>query len=156
MATWTRWRDVWAGLLIAGIGVGAAFIGRGYGIGTLTHMGPGFFPVALGVLLTGIGLIMAAGRLFFARQDEDEVEFARPDWRGWICIVLGVVSFIALAESTGLIAATFACVFISALGDRTNTLREASLLAAGITVFAVAVFSYALQLPLPLFRLASL
>ncbi len=48
--------------------------------------------------------------------------------------------------------ATFALVFISALGDRQHTLRSAALLAAGVTVLGVAVFSWALQLQFPLFR----
>ncbi|MCJ9713295.1 tripartite tricarboxylate transporter TctB family protein, partial [Bordetella hinzii] len=48
--------------------------------------------------------------------------------------------------------ATFAIVFISALGDRTNTLKQALLLSVSMCVIAVVVFWWALQLQLPLFR----
>jgi hypothetical protein len=48
----------------------------------------------------------------------------------------------------GFIPATFACVYVSALGDRTATWKSALVLAAVVTVFGVAV----LQIPMPLFR----
>ena len=47
--------------------------------------------------------------------------------------------------------ASFAAVFISALGDRRNTWRSAAALAAGLTVLGVVVFHYGLHLLLPLF-----
>ena len=47
--------------------------------------------------------------------------------------------------------ATFAAVFISALGDRTNSVRDAALLAAGITIAGVLIFSLGLKLSFPLF-----
>ena len=52
----------------------------------------------------------------------------------------------------GLLPATFAIVFISALGDRKNTIKQAFVLSLGMSVIAVVVFWWALQLQLPLFR----
>ena len=49
----------------------------------------------------------------------------------------------------GLIAGRFACVFVSALGDRTATWKSALVLAAIVTVFGVTLFSYLLQVPMP-------
>ena len=43
-------------------------------------------------------------------------------------------------------------MFISALGDRDNTLREALLLALAMMAIAVVVFWWALSLQLPLFQ----
>ena len=51
--------------------------------------------------------------------------------------------------------ATFACVFVSALGDRTATLKSSLVLAAGVTVFGVLLFSYLLKVPFPIFRWAA-
>ena len=48
--------------------------------------------------------------------------------------------------------ATFAIVFISALGDRRNTVKSAFLLAAAMVVVCLIVFSWGLQLQFPLFR----
>ena len=52
----------------------------------------------------------------------------------------------------GMIPAIFACVFISALGDRTATWKSSFLLAALITTFGVALFSYVLQIPMPVLQ----
>ena len=60
--------------------------------------------------------------------------------------------FLLLGEYGGLLPATFAIVFISALVDRDNTLREAFLLALAMMVIAVVVFWWALSLQLPLFQ----
>ena len=52
----------------------------------------------------------------------------------------------------GLAPATFACVFVSAMGDRSATWKSAFLLALGITVFGVALFVYVLKVPFPIFK----
>ena len=49
-------RDVWAGLVFVAIGLVALIQVRRYPIGTLTAMGPGYFPLILSVLLVGLGL----------------------------------------------------------------------------------------------------
>ena len=56
---------------------------------------------------------------------------------GWVCIILGPVFFIVFGRFFGLLPATFACVFVSALGDRDTTLRGATILSAGVTVFGM-------------------
>ena len=46
------------------LGLGAILQGRNYSIGTLSRMGPGFFPVALGVILAlaGVAIAISASR----------------------------------------------------------------------------------------------
>jgi hypothetical protein len=75
-----------------------------------------------------------------------------PEWRGWLCILGGVISFAFVGNHGGLLPATFACVFISAMGDRSNTVKTAALLASAMTVFCLIVFHFALSLQLPLFQ----
>ena len=75
-----------------------------------------------------------------------------PDIRGGICIILGILAFLLFGEYGGLLPATFAIVFISALGDRDNTLTEALLLSLAMSFIAVVVFWWALKLQLPLFQ----
>ncbi|KIQ30549.1 tripartite tricarboxylate transporter TctB [Variovorax paradoxus] len=138
------------------IGLAAVYAGVGYRVGELAHMGPGFFPVALGGLLALTGLLIALS----ARGEEPASSEAAshghptgmPDLRGGICIIVGILSFLLLGEYGGLLPATFAIVFISALGDRDNTLTEALLLALAMCFIAVVVFWWALKLQLPLFQ----
>lgn len=75
-----------------------------------------------------------------------------PDMRGSACILLGILAFLLLGHYGGLLPATFAIVFISALGDRKNTIKQAILLSVAMSAIAVVVFWWALQLQLPLFR----
>ena len=155
-ASWAR--DFAAGCLVAVIGVGAAWIGEGYGVGTLRQMQPGFFPVAVGAILATIGLALAIGALK-RRAREPGVEtkiLENPDWRGWGFIIAGVLAFLGLGHHGGLAPASFACVFIASLGDRTTTWKQALALAAAIAVTGSIVFSILLKVQMPIFGWASL
>ena len=141
-----------AGTVILAVGVGASIESVHYRIGSPTRMGPGFFPVMLAGALIVLSLAIAVSRDVERWEDgaqEDGAQSA-PDVRGWACIIAGMISFIVLAEPTGLAPAAFLTVFVSALGDRRSTIKRAALLAAGITAFAVLLFGYALQLQLPI------
>lgn len=146
-----RKKDVYAGLAMILLGGLAAVYAAQEEVGSLWHMGPGFFPVALGALLALIGL-MTIAVAWASAPGSGLIAFGRMEWRGWGCILAAPVAFIAAGELFGLAAATFLCVFIAALGERTATLRASATLAAGITVFGVLLFAYALKIPFPLFR----
>ncbi|HCW20683.1 tripartite tricarboxylate transporter TctB family protein [Achromobacter sp.] len=148
-------KDYYGGALMVLIGLGAIYGGTDYHIGTLSHMGPGFFPAALGGLLALTGVLIAMS----ARSGEatppapgDGHAHGLPDFRGSACILLGTLAFLLLGRYGGLLPATFAIVFISALGDRKNTIKQAILLSLAMSAIAVVVFWWALQLQLPLFR----
>ena len=130
--------------------IGLAALGGGlrYRVGTLERMGPGFFPAAVGAILAlvGVAIVLSAERAPGAPSVP-----ARPEWRGWGCIAGGILAFIVLGAHGGLIPATFAIVFISALGDRRNTPGQAFWLALAMVAIAVVVFKRALHLGLPLF-----
>jgi len=116
--------------------------------GTLRNMGPGYVPVALGVILFALGITIVI--LGSKSTDESPIILDHPEWRGWLCILAGGASFIVLASYTGMLLASFFCVFISALGDRTASLRGATALSAGVTIFGVMLFHYLLKVPMPL------
>jgi hypothetical protein len=143
-------RDYYAGMLMVLVGLGAIYNGIRYSIGSLVQMGPGFFPVSIGaaLVLTGVGIAALAA---YSPQRQGEKKLA-PEFKAW-CFILGsIVAFIVLGRHGGLVPATFAVVFISALGDRENTVWRALLLAAGMTVLCVIVFWWALSLQFPLFQ----
>jgi putative Ca2+/H+ antiporter (TMEM165/GDT1 family) len=132
------------------LGAGAAITGSSYEMGSLTRMGPGFFPTALGVLLAFVGFLIAGSASYGETADDVHTPSAPADWRGWICIISGALLFIVFAAHGGLLLATFSCVFVAALGDRTNTWKQALLLAAGVSVFGILVFAYALRVQIPI------
>jgi hypothetical protein len=145
----TNKRDLFGGCVIALFGVVGVFEGYRLGAGTLSKMGPGYVPMALGFILVGLGILMAANQADPGLRSE--VIFEQPEWRGWLCIIAGVASFIVLGQYAGLVPAAFFSVFISALGDRTATLKGAIILSACTTLFGVVLFHYLLSISIPLF-----
>jgi len=142
-------RDLGSGALIFAIGAGATLLGLQYPIGTLADIGPGLFPTTIGILLAVTGLVIGATRLEVHYKSSDNA----PDWRGWGCIVGGTLAFAVLGLYFGLAVASFAIVFISALGDRNNSIPQAAMLAVAMVVVSIVVFWWALQLQMPLFKL---
>jgi hypothetical protein len=144
-------RDFYAGGLIAVLGAAVALQSTRYDLGTMTQMGPGMFPLILGVILTVIGALIFGGALATPAGDE-RILPEQKQWRGWACVLAGPILFIVFGEFFGMVPATFVCVFVSALGDRDSTLKSSASLAAGVTFFGCLLFSYLLQLPFPIFR----
>jgi hypothetical protein len=144
-----RMKDFVGGTLVLLIGIGAMVQGRTYSIGTLNHMGPGYFPVALGAILAGIGGVMLIAA--YLSQTGETAEQKPPQWRGWLCIILGVVAFPIVGKYGGFVPATFTIVFISALGEPENTLRGIVTLALVMVAFCIGVFWWGLNIQFPLF-----
>ncbi|CAN7767664.1 tripartite tricarboxylate transporter TctB family protein [Caballeronia sp. LjRoot31] len=145
-------REYYGGVLMLLIGLGAAWMGFQYRMGDLRSMGPGFFPVSVGAILALLGMLiaMSAGARQQAEAEADDAPL-RPEWRGWFCIMLSIAAFVVIGRFGGLLPATFAIVFIAALGDRQNTLRSAAILALAMCAICVVVFWWALKLQFPLF-----
>ena len=148
-------KDVWGGLLMVAIGGGVTWQAAQYRIGTLRAMGPGYFPLALGVILIGAGIVITANAcLAYRSMAEARADTPRraPQWKAWGLISFSIVAFVVAAEYLGLVPAAFAVVFIAAIGDHGNSWKASALLALGIVAIAVVVFWWGLQVQLPLFR----
>jgi hypothetical protein len=143
-------RDFYAGGLMILFGLGIALKGSTYRLGSLMHMGPGFFPTSLGVLLVLIGIAIAAAAVGTSDADESILP-ANPQWWAWACILSSPVLFIIFGRYFGMAPGTFACVFIAALGDRNATWKSTIILSTVVTVFGCGLFSYFLQVPMPIF-----
>jgi hypothetical protein len=151
-------KDHLGGLLLIVLGAAVLVLGLSYKMGNLNRMGAGYIPVVLGVLLMGVGLtigITAAppGKRAMVNPLPGHGAHGNGiDVRGWLCILGGVVAFVLLGTYGGLVPAAFASVFISAMGDRNNTLKSAAILGVALTVFGLLVFHFGLQLQLPMFQ----
>jgi hypothetical protein len=151
ITTLFRKRDFYAGTLMIALGCAVILQARTYTLGTLMHMGPGFFPLILGVVMTLLGVLIL-GMAVSEGPEPDRILPERPEWWAWFCILSSPVLFIFCGLHGGMAPATFACVFIAALGDRTATIKSSFLLAAGITVFGVILFAYVLKIPFQVVR----
>lgn len=159
MTAHKRWKKDYSGaVLLVALGVTVVIFGLGYRVGSPSRMGAGFVPVVLGGLMVLIGLAIGLTALVPEPEKSDPVAQIThptrggPEWRAWLCILGGVLAFVVLGEYGGLVPAIFASVFVSAMGDRENTVKGAALLGAGLCTFGVVVFHYGLQLQLPLFH----
>jgi putative tricarboxylic transport membrane protein len=148
-----RKRDFYAGGLMLLLGLGVAIKGSTYRAGTLMHMGPGFLPTALGIILVLLGIAIAvAGMAPDPTHEEDQsILPPEPQWKAWFCILMSPVCFIFFGRYFGMAPATFMCVFVAALGDKAATWRGTVILATVVTIFGVGLFSYFLQVPMPIF-----
>lgn len=156
----TKRRDTYSALLMILIGIGTTWSSVGYHVGTLARMGAGYFPILLGAVLTFLGLLMFVTPTYVEEVDESDqdagpaqTDAAKPGHlRPWLATVAGMLAFIVLGKYGGLVPATFVLIFVSAQGDRANSVKASLALAAGVTASAVAIFYYGMQMQFPLFN----
>jgi hypothetical protein len=145
-----RKRDFYAGSLMIVFGLVMALKGPSYRLGTLMHMGPGFLPTVLGVILIILGLMIIGSAAITPESDDERILPVHREWWAWGCILAGPLAFMFFGAYGGMIPGTFACVFIAALGDRDATYLSSFVLAAVITTFGVSLFHFILQIPMPM------
>ena len=138
-------KDFWAGAMLIATGVAAVAIAGGYPIGTAVRMGPGYFPIVLGVILTlfGLGLLMRGLR------------GGEPISGGWsaralIVLPLAFVLFGFLMDRAGFIPALVVLIFGSALASDQFDFKEVVLLTIALTALSAGIFIWGLGLPYPL------
>ena len=138
-------KDFWAGLFFVAIALGFIGLSRQYGMGNMHRMGPALFPTLVGVLLAGLGLLIAL-RSFAADGPPVPRFHARP-----IVISLIAISLFAAALAYGgLIAAVAVLVIVSAVASRESKPVETAALVVVLIAFSVAVFVWLLGLPIPI------
>jgi hypothetical protein len=148
-------KDFFSGLMFMGVGVAFAWGASSYTIGTGARMGPGYFPLALGVLLVILGSVITFKALVVETFDGERIgAFA---WRPLIFIILANLVFGALIGGLpsihlppmGLIAGIYALTFIACLaGDKFN-LKEAIVLGTILAIMSYFAFIKLLNLQFP-------
>ena len=141
-----RDRDVLSGVFFMALGAGALWQGQRYQFGTLTDMGPGYFPVVLGALLLLFGLIaLLGGVLSRARVPVPTVQI-----RPLLAVTASTIAFALLLDRIGLIFTVFvSSLLASAARPRVLSLPNlalALLLAGACTL----VFIHLLGVPMRL------
>jgi hypothetical protein len=140
-------QDFFAGLMFIAFGVVAVVISlQNYPLGRSFNMGPGYFPLLLGGILTVFGVyVMLRGLLTGAKIEG--VWGIRP----LVLVTLGIVAFGFLMERMGMVPALVALFFVSALGGREFKAKEVLILTAIMTAMSWGIFIFGLQMPFRLF-----
>lgn len=116
-------------------------------VGTTFNMGPGYFPLALGVLLVVLGLLVVGEGLRAAE--------ARPigliPWRAALLIGVALLFFGLTVRGLGLLPALFVAVLLAAFAAGRTSLKMVFGITVGLTALCLVIFVVALRLPLQLF-----
>lgn len=140
-------RDSLAGLLFLAAGLSGSYLASAYPLGNAMRMGPGYFPLLLGMVLAVLGGTLLLRGLRFGADREGLA--GSLSWRPALCVVAGVIAFALLAQEQGLLLATMVLTVLSGLARRGARVPELLGLSAALAVFGVTVFSFGLGLPLP-------
>jgi Tripartite tricarboxylate transporter TctB family len=138
-------KDFWSGIMFLAFAAVAMLVARGYSLGSAGRMGPGYFPMLLGGVLGLLGLVLVARSLFVDGERMTRLQLAP-----LLMIALGVALFGMSIERLGLIAALMVVTAMAAFASRDSRPVEVAALALVLAAFSVAVFVYALRLPLPI------
>jgi hypothetical protein len=148
-------KDFFSGLLFIVVGVAFAWGATNYKVGDAARMGPGYFPLMLGVLMAIVGIAVTFSAMVVETEDGDKVgKFA---WKPLFFIILSNLMFGVLLGGLpsiglpymGMIAAIIALTFIAALAGEEFKFKEVLILAVILAVSCYLTFIVALKLQFP-------
>jgi Tripartite tricarboxylate transporter TctB family len=142
----TNLRDLAAGALFVAIGsffALSAFLNLS--IGSAFSMGPGYFPILLGLILIGLGVAIAVTALTAPAAPLGPVS-----WRGVGLVTASIVFFALTVRGLGMAPSLGGATILAALSTDRNSPLVAILLSLCLTAFCILVFVVALRLPYPI------
>lgn len=147
-------KDFVSGLMFTAVGIAFATGSTSFQIGGAARMGPGYFPLLLGLVLTALGLLVTAQALRSSAAIEKIDSIA---WRPLIFILSANLVFGALLVGLpsiglppfGLIVAIYALVIIAGYARSGHRLKESLVLATVLAAGSYGAFVYALNLQFP-------
>ena len=102
-------KDFWAGVMFCGFAAVALFAARGYSLGSAGRMGPGYFPLLLGVVLAGLGGILIVRSVVIDGEPLPRLRVLP------LAIIAGAVCLFGLAiEPLGLVVSLAILIVLSA------------------------------------------
>jgi hypothetical protein len=145
-------KDFFSGLMFMGVGTAFAWGATTYTIGEGARMGPGYFPLMLGVLLTALGAFILFESLVV--QTEDGEKIGAWAWRPLVFIIaanllfgvlLGGLPSIGL-PAMGMILAIYGLTIVSALASDEFDLKEVLILGTILSIGSYLAFIVLLKL----------
>lgn len=138
------YHDLWGGAAMTAIGAAVALYCLGnYDFGTMRQMGAGFFPVVLGIILAGLGLLIAIPAWFRAGE---AAPFAAFD----AALVLAAIAIFGFGLTRlGLVTSTASAVLIASLAAPRAGWLWRIVMTLVITVLTWLIFKQGLQMTMP-------
>lgn len=142
----TNAKNFATGIIFIGISIFFGVVGAQYPLGTAFRMGPGFFPVALSLLLALLGIIVLVSG-FTTRG----TSFGTIPWLGMTLVLGAPVIFGTTVRTIGIVPAVAIVVFLGTTATRSVSVLNGLITSAVISAFCYLIFVRALGLQLSAF-----
>jgi len=148
-------KDFFSGLLFIVVGGSFAYGASTYQVGTGARMGPGYFPLLLGIILALMGVVVAVRAFMTGTPGGDRIGAIA--WRPLFLVLSANVAFGALMIGVpaigipqfGLVVAIFALVTIASFAAERFIVKEVLVLSVILSVGSYAAFVKLLGLQFP-------
>ncbi len=148
-------KDFFSGLMFMGVGLAFAWGASTYNVGEGSRMGPGYFPLVLGILLAAIGAFTIFESMVVETEDGEPI--GRVSWKPVVFVIGANVVFGILLgglprlgiPSFGLIVGIYALVFVASLAGEEFNWKEVIVLATILAVGSYLAFVLLLKLQFP-------
>lgn len=148
-------KDFFSGLMFMGVGVAFAWGATTYSVGTGARMGPGYFPLMLGVLMAILGAVITFNALVIEREGGDKIGkwaykplFFIIAANLFFGVCLGGLPSIKL-PAMGMIVGIYALTFISSMAEAGWKFKSTFVLATLLAVISYVAFVLVLKLQFP-------
>ena len=148
-------KDFFSGLLFTAVGVAFAWGATKYSLGTAARMGPGYFPLMLGILMAILGGVITFKALVVETEDGDKVGrwalkplFFIISANLLFGLMLGGLPSIKF-PAFGLIVGIYALTFVASLAGEEFKFKEVAVLATNLAVMSYLAFIVLLKLQFP-------
>jgi hypothetical protein len=148
-------KDFFAGLMFTVMGIAFAWGATSYTVGEGARMGPGYFPLMLGILLAGIGLFVIFEALVVETEDGEPI--GKAAWKP-LCFIIGANLLFGIClgglpkigvPALGLIVGIYALTFVAALAGEEFKVKEVAILATVLAIMSYLAFIVLLKLQFP-------
>jgi hypothetical protein len=148
-------KDFFSGLMFTIVGAAFAYGATNYSIGTGGRMGPGYFPLLLGVILALLGSLVMFKALVVETPNGDKI--GAWAWKPLFFIIAANLLFGILLgglpsmgiPAMGLIAAIFGVTIVASLAGDTFSLKEVLILSVVLSIGSYLAFIVLLKLQFP-------
>ncbi|MFZ2307600.1 MAG: tripartite tricarboxylate transporter TctB family protein [Rhodoferax sp.] len=145
-------KDFFSGLMFMGVGIAFAWGATTYTVGNGARMGPGYFPLLLGILLAIVGGVVTFKSLVVETEDSEKI--GSWAWKPLFFIIAANLVFgLALGglpsiniPAMGLIVGIYALTFISSLAGEEFKFKEVAVLATVLAIMSYLAFIVLLKL----------
>ena len=148
-------KDFFSGLMFTVVGLCFALGSLTYNVGTGARMGPGYFPLWLGIVMTVMGLVLAFEAMTVETADGEPI--GKWAWKPLFFVIAANLAFGVLLGGLpsiglppmGLILAIYALTIIASMAGDQFKLIPSIILATVLAIGSYIAFIWALKLQMP-------